>query len=98
VRIDASWPGPEEADIHVAVVRRRATSRVSRGENAGRTLSHVAIVSSLVRVGSGAGRWQGIATIPPPIESEAHLVAFAQAKEAGRILAVGDSSVASATR
>ena len=40
------------ADVYVAVALNRAESHVSHGENAGRTLTHTAVVRSIVKVGS----------------------------------------------
>ncbi len=44
--------GVREAEIYIAVALNRAESHVSHGENAGRTLEHVAVVRSLVKVGT----------------------------------------------
>jgi hypothetical protein len=44
--------GVREAEIYSAVALNRAQSHVSHGENAGRTLEHVAVVKSLVKVGT----------------------------------------------
>ena len=43
--------GLREADVYVAVALNRAESQVARGENAGHTLSHTAVVKSIVKVG-----------------------------------------------
>ena len=55
VAVDATWLEGVLADVLVAVVQDRATTRVAGGENAGRTLEHVAVVRSLTVVGGGAG-------------------------------------------
>jgi hypothetical protein len=51
---DALLPsfGIRDADVYVAVALNRAESQVARGENAGRKLSHTAVVKSMVKVGS----------------------------------------------
>lgn len=90
VRVEASWRGQEEADVFLAVVRRLATTRVSRGENAGRTLQHASVVLSLDRVGTGDGRWEDVVRPRRTLEADDQLVAFVQAKGGGRILAVAE--------
>jgi hypothetical protein len=44
--------GVREAEIYIAAALNRAESHVSHGENAGRTLEHVAVVKSMVKVGT----------------------------------------------
>jgi hypothetical protein len=49
---------PGDAELHLATARRRDSTDVPRGENAGRTLRHVHVVSELVTVPAGRGsRW-----------------------------------------
>jgi hypothetical protein len=44
--------GLHVADVYVAVALNRGESQVAHGENAGRTLTHTAVVRSIVKVGS----------------------------------------------
>src|SRR5919204_3245433 len=58
---------PSDADVMVAVVEDGLTSKVERGENAGRTLAHAAVVRALERVGKvPAGSAQWAAEVPVP--------------------------------
>ena len=43
VHLAATWAQGVAGEVYVALVQDRATSRVSSGENAGRTLTHVAV-------------------------------------------------------
>ncbi len=64
---------------------------VRRGENAGRRLEHVAVVRSLTEIGRIGGdrspfEWLGEIAATPEADS---LVAFAQERRTGRVVAVG---------
>lgn len=84
VAVDATWPDGVPADVLVAVVQDRATTKVSGGENAGRTLEHVAVVRSLTVVGSGAGAFSGKVTVRPlDAATASQLVVFVQEREGG---------------
>jgi hypothetical protein len=86
VAVDATWPRSVTADVLVAVVQDRATTKVSGGENAGRTLEHVAVARSLMVVGSGAGAFSGTVVVRRMDAAPgAHLVVFVQEREGGPI-------------
>jgi len=75
------------------VVEDGLVSKVERGENAGRTLAHTAVVRALQRVGTvaaGAAQWS--AEVPVPSNDswkEPRVVAFVQDVRTRRVLAAG---------
>jgi len=79
------------ADVYVAVAQNRAESQVAHGENAGRTLTHTAVVRSIVRVGSirqGQAFAQDIQIKLDP-GTDAHnlrLITFVQEPGQGRVI------------
>jgi hypothetical protein len=87
VDVEASWEAGIAAEVWMALVQERATSRVARGENAGRTLEHVGVVRSLAVAGAGEGAFAGRARLP--LEPGAtRLVAFVQERDGGPVRAV----------
>ena len=87
LEIQATWKGGD-AQIVAAVVQDRATTRVSRGENAGRTLAHASVVRSLVVVGRGASAFSGRVVLERGrVTGAAHAVVFIQEPEGGRVYA-----------
>ena len=82
-----------DADVMVGVVEDGLVSKVERGENAGRTLAHTAVVRALQRVGTvaaGAAQWS--AEVPVPSNDswkEPRVVAFVQDVRTRRVLAAG---------
>jgi hypothetical protein len=80
-------------DVVLAVVEDGLVSRVERGENAGRTLTHAAVVRSLRQVGSvpaGASQWS--IEVPVSLEhswKQPRLIAFVQDAASRRVLASG---------
>jgi len=95
---DLPAPGKGDRDeILVALVENHLRSEVRRGENRGRTLSHAAVVRSLVSAGEAAG--SGPLTSPPlPIAAdwrrgELAAVAFVQESRSRRVVASGSSPV-----
>jgi hypothetical protein len=87
--IDAHWQPDIDAEVLVALVQDRATSTVHHGENAGRTLTHVAVARSIEAVGSGRGAFVGRATVEGARNGPVgHAVVFVQERGGGRVRAV----------
>jgi hypothetical protein len=89
--VKASWEAGAPADVLLARVEDRASSKVTGGENAGRALEHVAVARALSSLGSGAGRFSGRAKVeraggPGP----SHLVVFVQERASGRVWAAAE--------
>jgi hypothetical protein len=86
-------PPHAPAQILIAVVEDGLVSHVERGENAGRTLPHTAVVRALKGVGSvaaSASGWSGDVEIPEsPSWKNPRLVVFIQDRESLRVLAAG---------
>jgi hypothetical protein len=83
---------PKGAEVWAVIADDMASSKVTRGENGGRTLGHVAVARSLVKVGSGVGTMTVSLPAPGVVEGEPktgrHVVLFAQERGVGRVLAV----------
>jgi hypothetical protein len=81
------------AQVLLAVVEDGLVSHVERGENAGRTLPHTAVVRALKGVGSiaaSASQWSGDVEIPADTAwKHPRLVVFVQDRESLRVLAAG---------
>jgi hypothetical protein len=82
-----------DADVMVAVVEDGLTSKVERGENAGRTLAHTAVVRALVRAGTipaAAAEWATEVPVPRNDSwKQPRVVAFVQEARSRRVLAAG---------
>jgi hypothetical protein len=81
----------KKADVVFVVALNHAESQVARGENAGRRLSHVAVVRNLVKVGSvepGRPFSQDVSVKlhPGTDETMLRLIAFVQEPGPGRVL------------
>jgi hypothetical protein len=78
-----------KGDVWVAVTQDRAVSHVAAGENGGRTLAHVGVVRSMIRVNGSQTHvpldknWQG----------DLKVVAFVQDAQSGRIVQVAESAI-----
>jgi hypothetical protein len=88
IRVEPAKPLSIDADILLAIVQSSATVRITRGENAGKTITYRNIVRSLTRIGG----WDGTAaTLAHPIPvadgvDGASYVVLIQQANAGPIL------------
>jgi hypothetical protein len=77
---------PHSADVVLALAQDNGASQVAAGENAGRTMRHVAILRSLRKLGTakkGAGFHQ---TVDLPAEAAvSRVIIFVQDADAGRV-------------
>jgi hypothetical protein len=82
------------ADLLAAITDDQTKSSVTRGENSGRTLSHVSVARSITRIAKVSSQTQQTIRIPLPSPNSLsenqgrHLVLFAQAPGLGRVLGV----------
>ena len=81
-------PGPERTVgiVWIAKYTMNATVEITRGENAGRTITYMNVVNSLHRIGAWAGTEPQEVTMPQPEPGEGVAI-WIQAGEAGPILA-----------
>jgi hypothetical protein len=82
------------ADLFAAVTEDNATSSVARGENSGRTLSHVSVARSITRIAKLSSQTEKTIAISLP-DAEVlsknqghHVILFAQGPDLGRVLGV----------
>lgn len=83
--------GSAEASFFVAVVQDTGRVVVPRGENAGQTLEHTAIVRSILELGAGGSartRLRAPAAVEAPGGSTFSVVAFVQERASRKILGV----------
>jgi hypothetical protein len=87
--------GARSANLYLAIADESDVSQVSRGENAGRTLKHVAVLRSLVPVGrvDKADKVSKDITVNVSNESRGRLriVGIIQEQSAGRVLGVASA-------
>jgi hypothetical protein len=95
VDVQASWSGGE-AEVLLAVVEDHAVTKVTRGENAGRTLEHAAVVRSMSSLGRVAGVFSGRTRIDGhQVRGPARVVVFAQAPDGGSVYAAESAALVS---
>jgi hypothetical protein len=83
-----------EGTVYLALAHDAMKSQVTRGENAGRGLAHVAVVYSLEKVGKvdkKAGSFDRELTVAARGGETTRVVAFVAKSEAGRVVAVGQA-------
>jgi hypothetical protein len=90
----AKLPPHEPADVLLALVEDGIVSEVARGENAGRTLPHTAVVRTLRVIGeAGAAGWSGEvpldATAAAPGAKNLRPVVFVQERKSRKVIASG---------
>jgi hypothetical protein len=90
--------GLREADVYVAVALDHTESQVSRGENAGRTLSHTAVVKTIVKVarfrkGQTLAQDVQLKLEPGTDTRNLRLVAFVQEPGQGRVIGAAMQTV-----
>jgi len=82
--------GAHKADVVIAIALNRAESQVARGENAGRQLTHVAVVRTFQRVGVIQARQAFSGEISLPVDrsldpNNLRVIAFLQEAGQGRV-------------
>jgi hypothetical protein len=84
-----------QADLYLALANDHEQSQVTRGENSGRTLRHVAVVRSLVRVGTLPARGAFAKELAIPLKNENsqswRVVAFLQDSGSRQISGVAEA-------
>lgn len=98
VRVGAVPPGTRAADVLLAVTESGLSTRVGRGENAGRTLQHASVVRVLRPIGAIGADGTFSATVPLALVADwpvAHLraVVLVQERESRRIVGAGSLSL-----
>ena len=87
LHLEAKLPAHSGAEVLLASVDDPAPARVARGENAGRTLTHVRVVRQLRRIGhADQAVWSGDVDLDAQT-ARLRLVAFVQERSSGRVLA-----------
>jgi hypothetical protein len=87
LHLEAKLPPHSGAEVLLAWIDDPPAAQVTRGENAGRTLSHVRVVRELRRVGRAEqSAWSGEVDLDARA-ARLRLVAFVQERFSGRVLA-----------
>ncbi|HKC58871.1 MAG TPA: DUF1223 domain-containing protein [Myxococcales bacterium] len=92
LHLEAKLPPHSGAEILLASVDDPPPARVARGENAGRTLTHVRVVRELRSIGRAEQpSWSGDVQLDAGA-ARLRLVVFVQERSSGRVLAVASQS------
>ncbi|WP_158796125.1 thioredoxin family protein [Pedobacter sp. L105] len=87
----------EKESLVVALVQKSAVSHVKRGENSGRTLSHVQIVRALETIALQSTNGNVVLNLPEGIElKNLEIIAFLQQRNSGKITAATKMELLSA--
>jgi len=89
IKTNISFFGLNGATVLVAIAEDYAETKITKGENAGKTLKHTAVVRALHTIGTAEGlRYDHTVELPmPTISSNFRVVAFVQDSKTGHILA-----------
>lgn len=90
VRIMLHPDRPSEGVVYIALAHDAMTSQVLRGENAGRGLSHVAVVYSITKV-SKPDREIVLDLSPNAAREKTRVVAFVEKTGGGKVIALGQA-------
>jgi hypothetical protein len=87
IQVSANVSGFPAAEIYLVKIIPEASTRIQRGENAGKTIHYVNIVEEMVWVANWNGRSK--VSVSAPINGDASYVVLVQAKDFGPILGAG---------
>jgi hypothetical protein len=94
VHLSCSWQSTEPLLLHVALVQKKATTAVKRGENSGKTLHHVNVVQQLKAVDAISGTGTVEIEFPTGVkETDYQLIVFTQNKKNRSIEGAGQTEV-----
>jgi hypothetical protein len=97
---DADAAG-KSADLYIAIAADHMSSHVLRGENGGKTLTHVAVTRSIIK----AGKWEGSGLVGRDVSltakqlpatanaGEMRVIAILQDPQTGRILGIAEARI-----
>ena len=93
----AALKGGREATVYIALAHNQAESHVMRGENAGKSLQHVAVVRSLTAVGTVGAGGGFTKDVSVPLKTgpgkNLRVVAFVQEQKTRRVLGVAQQKL-----